>query len=204
MKKIIVLLVSILSIMQVRSQTCPTVTVTAPTADVEAGTSFQCMAVVSNLAKDASVTYNWVVSTGTITSGQGTSSITVEVPADDQYCTATVDMGGFPKTCSSSSSATVVIKKVPEKIITANTVTTAALNAAVKQFINKTNLKDLKISQTGLINIFAANAQQYAQIKTLIEKAFNANSILSFQYSIKNAGITNPAKVEMLLEKNAY
>lgn len=50
------------------------------------------------------VTYNWTVSAGTITSGQGTSAITVATNADlaGDTITATVEARGFCETCPQS------------------------------------------------------------------------------------------------------
>jgi len=83
-------------------------------------------------------------------------------------------------------------------------VTNAVLNDAVKQFINKTDLKNLKLSQNALVNIYAINDQQFAKIKAQIEKCFTANGILSFQYTITNSGMVKAALVEMFLIKNTY
>lgn len=60
-------------------------------------------------------TYNWTVSAGTIESGQGTPNIEVNTAelSDGGYITATVDVGGFDRACSTSQSCTsTVIKKV--------------------------------------------------------------------------------------------
>lgn len=205
MKKLFLLAVAILSIVQLHSQNCPTsIRVNAPTMDIEAGKPFEFIAVINGLPKDLSVTYNWTVSAGTITSGQGTSVITVEVESNDENCTATVEIGGLPRECSSTGSATVSIKKAPEKIITVNPVTNASLNDAIKKFISKTDLKNLKLSQNALINIYAVNSQQFEKIKMQIEKFFTANNILSFQYTITNSGIVKAASVEIFLVKNSF
>src|SRR5437870_5712428 len=138
MKKLFLLALSILSLSALRSQNCPiSIQVNAPTMDVEAGKSFTFIAIANGLPKDLSITYNWSISAGTITSGQGTSVITVEVGNDDANCTATVEIGGLPRGCSNSGSATVSIKRAPEKIITVNPVTNASLNDAIKKIIDK-------------------------------------------------------------------
>ena len=51
-------------------------------------------------------TFNWTVSAGTITSGQGTSSITVDTTGVTGNITATVTVGGYPASCNVSSSCT--------------------------------------------------------------------------------------------------
>ena len=116
MKKLFLIAVSILSLLELRAQNCPTsIRVNAPSMDVEAGKSFEFVAVVNGLPKDISVTYNWSVSAGIITSGQGTSVITVEAGNDDIICTATVEIGGLPRECSSTASATANIRRTPKR-----------------------------------------------------------------------------------------
>jgi hypothetical protein len=64
-------------------------------------------------------TYNWTVSAGTITSGQGTSSITVDTTGlpNNSTVTATVDVGGYDRSCSTSASCTTGITSIgPRKI----------------------------------------------------------------------------------------
>ena len=51
-------------------------------------------------------TFNWSVSTGTITSGQGTDRIHVEGLERDEI-TATLDVGGFAGSCATTASATM-------------------------------------------------------------------------------------------------
>jgi len=103
MKKLLLITAFILSLLELRSQNCPTsIRVSAP-MDVESGKSFEFIATVNGLPQNISVTYNWSISTGIITSGQGTSVITVEAGDSTDDCTATVDIGGLPRECSSSS-----------------------------------------------------------------------------------------------------
>jgi hypothetical protein len=59
---------------------------------------------------DVTPTYNWTVSDGAISSGQGTSSILVDTTGTGgPTITATVDVGGFPRHCSTSSSCTMQV-----------------------------------------------------------------------------------------------
>jgi hypothetical protein len=61
-------------------------------------------------------TYNWSVSAGTITSGQGTSTITVDTTGlGGQSVTATVTAGGFDPSCSTASSCTTNVRPKPEE-----------------------------------------------------------------------------------------
>ncbi|HKB65099.1 MAG TPA: hypothetical protein VKC61_04530, partial [Pyrinomonadaceae bacterium] len=91
---------------------CPTVSVSCP-ADVELGAPITFNA---SGAGDMNVTYNWTVSTGTISSGQGTSSITVDTAGlGGQTVTATVELGGLDPSCAKTASCSTQVK--PEKPI---------------------------------------------------------------------------------------
>jgi len=58
-----------------------------------------------------SETYNWTVSAGTITSGQGTSTITVSTAGiGGQTVTATVEVGGVDPTCNRTATCSTPIK----------------------------------------------------------------------------------------------
>ena len=63
-------------------------------------------------------TFNWTVSAGTISSGQGTSSITVDTTGVSGTITATVEVGGYDRSCSASASCTTSFpaQPVPRKI----------------------------------------------------------------------------------------
>ena len=90
---------------------CPTVTVTCPTEPVRAGQPITFTANLADADPSVTPTYNWTVSAGTISSGQGTSSITVDTTglANNSTVTATVDVGGFDRSCGTSASCTTGI-----------------------------------------------------------------------------------------------
>jgi hypothetical protein len=85
---------------------CPTVTVSCPDTG-RAGTPVTFTANVSGGDTNVTPTFNWTVSAGTISSGQGTSSITVDTTGVTGTITATVDVGGYDRSCSTSNSCTV-------------------------------------------------------------------------------------------------
>ncbi|HEV7905059.1 MAG TPA: hypothetical protein VGO96_14555 [Pyrinomonadaceae bacterium] len=95
------------------AQQCPTVTVSCPDTareNLEGGLTFT--ANVSGGDPNVTPTFNWTVSAGTISSGQGTSSIAVDTAGiGGQTVTATVDVGGFPRECRTSNSCTTSIDK---------------------------------------------------------------------------------------------
>ena len=90
---------------------CPTVSVSCP-SDVDQGSPITFNASVSS---SANVTYNWSVSAGTISSGQGTSSITVDTAnLGGQAVTATVELGGLDPSCSRTASCTTGVRPPPK------------------------------------------------------------------------------------------
>ena len=85
---------------------CPTVRVTCPDT-VTVGSPITFTAEVSSGDPAVTATFNWSVSAGTISSGQGTSSITVDTAGlEGQSVTATVNVGGYAADCSGQATAT--------------------------------------------------------------------------------------------------
>jgi hypothetical protein len=89
---------------------CPTVSVSCPSS-VDPGSAITFS---SSLSSSANVTYNWSVSSGTISSGQGTSSITVDTAGlGGQTVTATVEVGGLDPACSRTASCSTQVTTPP-------------------------------------------------------------------------------------------
>lgn len=89
---------------------CPTVSVSCPDA-VDLGQPITFTASVSGGPEGFAPTYNWSVSAGTITSGQGTSTITVDTAGlGGQTVTATVSLGGADPSCSTTNSCTTSVR----------------------------------------------------------------------------------------------
>ena len=81
---------------------------------MEQGAPITFTASLSGGAPDLAATYNWSVSAGTISSGQGTSSITVDTAGiGGQSVTATVDIGGVAANCTKSASCTTSVRTPP-------------------------------------------------------------------------------------------
>jgi hypothetical protein len=102
---------------QEEAVSCPTVTVSCPDS-VEVGKELTFTASVSGGDANVTPTFNWTVSAGTISSGQGTATIIVDTTGTGgQTVTATVDVGGFARECSTSNSCTTSVteKSVPAK-----------------------------------------------------------------------------------------
>lgn len=97
---------------------CPTTRVSCPDM-VNAGEPLTITANVSGGDPNVTPTYNWTVSAGTISSGQGTSTITVDTTSltENSSVTATVELGGFDRECgygSTVGSCTTSVMKKPE------------------------------------------------------------------------------------------
>jgi len=92
------------------SPNCPAVHVSCPDS-VKVGEDLTFTADVSGGPSDITPTYNWSVSAGSIKSGQGTSTIVVDTTdTGGQTITATADVGGFARECSTSSSCTASVE----------------------------------------------------------------------------------------------
>jgi hypothetical protein len=94
---------------------CPTTKIHCPDS-VHKGESLTFTADVKGGDKDVTPTYNWTVSAGTISSGQGTSTITVDLKGVEAGAsvTATVELGGYSRDCgygSTVNSCTTSVEK---------------------------------------------------------------------------------------------
>ena len=96
---------------------CPSISVTGPAGVTEPGGDMTFTANVSGGSQE-SVTYNWTVSAGEISAGQGTPSITVHVPTEMRggNITATVNIGGLDPSCNCvpTASETAPVATPPE------------------------------------------------------------------------------------------
>jgi len=78
---------------------CPTINISCPTDQVITGTPATVSVKLSDLDPKASVTYRWVLSAGTIMSGQGTPTIVVDTTSLDGNVTVTIEIGGLSSEC---------------------------------------------------------------------------------------------------------
>jgi hypothetical protein len=95
---------------------CPTVSVSCP-SEVMVGSPITFTASVSGGDSSMTPTYNWSVSAGTISSGQGTSTITVDTAGlGGQSVTATVSIGGADPSCTGTTSSCTTSVQVERKV----------------------------------------------------------------------------------------
>lgn len=110
---------------------CPTVAVSCPdTAQENLEGALTFTANVNGGDPNVTPTFNWTVSAGMISSGQGTSSIKVDTTGiGGQTVTATVDVGGFYRGCPTSNSCTTSISKLSAPPVKFGEYTTRDLSA---------------------------------------------------------------------------
>lgn len=87
---------------------CPQISLNCP-EQVDAGQSATLTATVSGGDPNVTPSFSWTVTGGTITSGQGTPTITVDTAGVTGSFTATATVGGYDPTCPNTASCTVNI-----------------------------------------------------------------------------------------------
>jgi hypothetical protein len=94
---------------------CPVVRLACP-ASVDEGNRTVFEARITGGDSRVTPTFNWSVSAGRIQAGQGTSRIETSAPgqADGDTVTATVEVGGFDRSCSSTASCTAFVMRRPK------------------------------------------------------------------------------------------
>ena len=93
---------------------CATLSVSAPD-NVNEGSSFFVTATVARGDSKVTPAYNWSISAGTISKGQGTSTIEVTTSGlGAQTVTATLEVSGYDPNCARVASASTYIVKRPE------------------------------------------------------------------------------------------
>jgi hypothetical protein len=94
---------------------CPSIAISCPDT-VRLGEAVTFRANVTNLATNITPIYQWTVSAGTITSGQGTTSITVDTTGlTGQAINARLSVGGFNLECSAQCTTQIPLLVEPRK-----------------------------------------------------------------------------------------
>jgi hypothetical protein len=95
--------------------TCPSIVISCPDT-VRVGQAITFNANVTNLATGITPIYQWTVSAGTITGGQGTPSITVDTTGlAGQPVNARLSVGGFNLECSAQCTTQIPYNPEPRK-----------------------------------------------------------------------------------------
>jgi hypothetical protein len=159
---------------------CGTLSVTGPSGVVAPGVP---MTFTANVSGGGDVTYNWSVSAGTITSGQGTSSITVDTTGlGGQNVTATVELGGTDPACgcetSKSETGSVQGLPTPTQIDEFGKVTNDDIKARVDGFF--TQLNNNPTAQGYIINYGTPaeiKARRAAIMKAITFRKYDASRV---------------------------
>ena len=108
------LLFFVFCVVSVTAQTaspCVKININGPTDELVAGSPVTFSTSYSGGDPNYSATYEWSISAGRISTGQGTSSIIVDTTnIGGQAVTATVEFGGLPPACLRTASSTAFIK----------------------------------------------------------------------------------------------
>ncbi|HEV7842669.1 MAG TPA: hypothetical protein VGO69_03190 [Pyrinomonadaceae bacterium] len=95
--------------------TCPSIVISCPDT-VRLGETVTFRSSITNLATGITPIYQWTVSAGTITSGQGTPSITVDTTGlTGQAINARLSVGGFNLACSAQCTTQIPLRVEPRK-----------------------------------------------------------------------------------------
>jgi hypothetical protein len=86
---------------------CPDIGIIGPTSIGSRSESITYTANISGASSDATITYDWRVTNGKITSGQGTPSIIVRPVANSRPIIANLKIGGIPREYNCSITASV-------------------------------------------------------------------------------------------------
>ena len=95
-------------------QGCPTIEIVTPSVLTTAGDSFTVNAVIKSTLGVGSLKFDWMVSSGTIESGQGTATLSVRTTREHAYenIKVTVTISGISSVCENTASETVAIAPV--------------------------------------------------------------------------------------------
>ncbi len=94
---------------------CPTIVVECPTEPAGYGESLTFTAQVKDAAPNANIRFYWTISSGTLTSGQNTSTIVVKKDGSPGgVVTATVEVLGLDANCINTASCTETIVCPPD------------------------------------------------------------------------------------------
>lgn len=208
MKIIFLLFSSLLLNVRLFAQSCPTVNVSC-SSEVTAGNDATFSANVSGGDGNVTPTYNWTISNGTITSGQGTSTITVDTKDLTGTITATVDIGGYARECATSSSCTVSIaEKNPLDGIpitmSSTDFTTTWMNNTIKEFMVANNWFAASPVPTAVIYLYPGRTWKKTQItktRQMLQAALTKNGIKKEHYKIVTYFAKPKAKYDIWLVK---
>ena len=180
------------------AQDCPKVMTTSASEPVKSGTPLTFTSTVSGGDANVTPTYNWTISAGTISSGQGTSVITVDTTGVEGSITATVEVGGYDGSCAVSASSTSDVEKPKEvrKFADLTKPTTEEQNLRLEDFLIELGSD---AGSTGYVFAYPSKESPTAAkqfLKTAQAKAATIGFDLS-RLMLKEGGVKPAFSVEM-------
>jgi hypothetical protein len=169
---------------------CPSVVIECPTASQEEGAPLILTVHVKNAAINSSLEYRWVVSSGSIKSGQGTPTIVLDTSGlGGRTITALVEVQGFAPTCERTASCSFTVKQrvpdvtptpaaqityVPSHMIDSyGTISVAEENERLRKFA-----AELKKETGAKGHILAYGPRSYPNLKALLDELTRAKAFL--------------------------
>ena len=185
MRKILLAIAFFINLLVHAQDPCSPITVTAP-SEVQPGVELIFNATIS---VDNNITYNWSVSNGSISAGQGTAIIKIDTKGlAGEYITATVDIGGLPRGCSTSSSATAYVMEgaKPTLLVMGEYTNEADFSGNMKLMIANLGLppNDNGSFQFHLSPDEKSDLKQIDAIKKIVKKNFAGMKIPETNYKI--------------------
>jgi hypothetical protein len=129
---------------------CPKIDVKAPNQPIRDGVPVKISANLAGGDKKVSPMFDWSISAGVISSGQGTPSIEIDTTGagSERMIYATVLLGGFAPECMSSGTATVTVAGPAQKVDEFGVMPEAELSQRLTSFLGS-------VAQTDQAYIFA-------------------------------------------------
>lgn len=156
------------AIAQMQKPLCPTLQFVAPVYEVKQGQSLTLTIKVTGGDPNVTPTYNWAISDGIISSGQGTSKIEIDTAeVQGATVTATVEIGGMDRVCSVVQSHTVAVIKKPVavKVYEGNFVNNADLEKQIDELV----MARVMAQGKGYIIFYAGRKAPATEIKRLTD-----------------------------------
>lgn len=182
-------------------EACPVISLTPSSSSLKEGESLSFSV---NVNGKGDFTFNWAISAGTIESGQGTSTITINTAGlANQTITATIEIGGMNRSCSSAKSYSVEVLPNPKTkiIIAENYANPKMLTSHIDEAIDNLGLKNnISTDGTAFIYLYPGSATTAAELKAMkavIVKTFDKRLVLPFMYKIANGPKHKKASYEI-------
>lgn len=204
MKKLFVLVISILISEITFSQTCPTLNIEPYIKTVTEGDTVFFTSDIKFL--ESNVVYKWTISSGSIISGAGTARIYVTTKGVlENSITATLEVTGLPVGCPNKASASIEILPSAQLLVKGTFTNGAELKKAVQRFIASADFKNAEEGDIAFIYLYKSTKtkqDEFETYKKAIADAFTYNKVSVDKYKIVEGGTKRLNFYEMYLMTN--